>query len=110
MTDVLFHLTLQHYIRLVWIIGGYLFLRPYIELGFRKLFSSQKERTGDVAGTADNPLQDEDAGMGDTTSTTGWGADARKRQAIVMQAWEEEQAKIAEANKWDGIDPELLED
>src|SRR5271155_4109213 len=40
-------LPLHQLIRLAWIIGGYILLRPYIELGLRKLFAGQEEHTSD---------------------------------------------------------------
>ncbi|OJD27969.1 hypothetical protein ACJ73_00625 [Blastomyces percursus] len=38
-------LTLRDYIRLVWIIGGYLFLRPYLDTGFRKLLKTNMDKS-----------------------------------------------------------------
>ncbi|OJD12687.1 hypothetical protein AJ78_06755 [Emergomyces pasteurianus Ep9510] len=38
-------LTLRDYIRLVWIIGGYLFLRPYLDAGFRKLLNFNMDKS-----------------------------------------------------------------
>lgn len=101
------HLTVYDYIRLVWIVGGYIFLRPYLELGFRKLFATQYgEGSGPVA--AVGALSDEQGSQ--TIGPTGWGATARKRHAMIMEAWEDEQAKRAEEEDLEGIDPELLED
>ncbi|PGH18406.1 hypothetical protein AJ79_00475 [Helicocarpus griseus UAMH5409] len=37
-------LTLRDYIRLVWIIGGYLFMRPYLDAAFRKLLTSNMDK------------------------------------------------------------------
>jgi len=108
--DSLSDLTPQHYIRLIWIVGAYIFLRPYIELGFRKLFATQKEPTMASARTTSALNEDDSGGREETAETTSWGAAARKRQAIVIHAWEEEQRRIAEEDDWDGIDPDLLED
>jgi Protein trafficking PGA2 len=117
-------LPLHQLIRLVWIIGGYILLRPYIELGLRKLFTGQEGHASDTVGTAGitPPSQELSAsGIGDGIKTggmngeaavevTAWGAAARKRKVMVRQAWEEEQARLAEEHDLDGIDPDLLED
>ncbi|EER38575.1 conserved hypothetical protein [Histoplasma capsulatum var. duboisii H88] len=44
LSNSLSSLTLRDYIRLVWIIGGYLFLRPYIDAGFRKLLNTNMDK------------------------------------------------------------------
>jgi hypothetical protein len=109
-------LDLQKFIRLASIIGGYILLRPYIELGFRKLFATQKEQDSDtVAPEASKvpPSKINPAGGISAEATigrTGWGAAARKRREMILQAWEEEQARLAEERDLDGIDPDLLED
>jgi hypothetical protein len=117
-------LPLHQLIRLAWIIGGYILLRPYIELGLRKLFAGQEAHASDTAGAAGTtpPSQELSAngiGVGIKTSgmnneaavgRTAWGAAARKRKAMIRQAWEEEQARLAEEHDLDGIDPDLLED
>jgi hypothetical protein len=117
-------LPLHQLIRLVWIIGGYILLRPYIELGLRKLFAGQEGHASDTVGAAGitPPSQELSAsGIGDGIKTggmngeaavevTAWGAAARKRKVMIRQAWEEEQARLAEEHDLDGIDPDLLED
>ena len=104
--SLLSELPLQQLIRLAWIIGGYILLRPYLELGFRKLFATQENDTdGSVATT---PQDDDDAGVS-STSATSWGSAARNRTRI-RQVWEEEQAREAEEHDFDGIDPDLLEE
>jgi hypothetical protein len=108
-------LPLYQLIRLAWIIGGYILLRPYIELGLRKLFAGQEEHASDTVGAADitPPPQDFSAsGMNNEAAVgrTAWGAAARKRKVMIRQAWEEEQARLAEEHDLDGIDPDLLED
>ena len=108
-------LPLHQLIRLAWIIGGYILLRPYIELGFRKLFAGQEEHASDTvrAGGITPPPQEFSAnGMSNEAAVgrTAWGAAARKRKVMIRQAWEEEQARLAEEHDLDGIDPDLLED
>ena len=114
-------LPLQQLIRLAWIIGGYILLRPYLEFGFRKLFANQKEHESDaIASAAEGPPRNGNAadgvadynGMnsGATSGLTAWGAAARKREAMIRQAWVEEQARLAEELDFDGIDPDLLEE
>jgi len=41
---------------------------------------------------------------------TAWSVAARKRKVMIRQAWEEEQARLAEEHDLDSIDPDLLED
>jgi Protein trafficking PGA2 len=117
-------LPLYQLIRLAWIIGGYILLRPYIELGLRKLFAGQEGHASDTvraAGITPPPQELSASGIGDGIKTDGtnneaavgrtaWGAAARKRKVMIRQAWEEEQARLAEEHDLDGIDPDLLED
>jgi Protein trafficking PGA2 len=113
-TSFLSKLPLQQLIRLVWIIGGYILLRPYLELGFRKLFATQENDSDTIAEAAEaspvkgEPLENSRAGI--TTGSTAWGAAARKRQAIILESWEKEQARLVEEHDLDGVDPDLLED
>ena len=120
-TSFLFKLPLQQLIRLAWIIGGYILLRPYLELGFQKLFATQEEhgsdsipaaavRKGNAAGGVVDDFETKGLSSGTTTGSAAWGAAARNRQAIILQAWEEEQARLAEERDFDGIDPDLLEE
>lgn len=105
-------LSIQEYIRLVWIIGGYLFLRPYLDLAFRKWFA-MNEDTEPKIGTAIVELESDSATKSaskENGSTFAWGDGARKRQIAMMQAWEEEQEMKREEEDFEGIDPELLED
>lgn len=121
-------LPLQELIRLIWIIGGYILLRPYLECGFRRLFATQ-ENDSDTLAAADAAASADDAsspkrepaaagsvdgvgnvGAGITTGRDAWGAAARNRQAMIRRAWEEEQARLAEEHDLDDIDPDLLED
>jgi hypothetical protein len=122
LTAFLSKLPLQELIRLVWIIGGYILFRPYLERGLRKLFATQKKNSDTIAAAADDassPKRDPGAGSldgvdnvsaGTTTARDAWGATARNRQAMIRQAWEEEQARLAEEHDLDDIDPDLLED
>ena len=108
-------LPLHQLVRLAWIIGGYILLRPYIELGLRKLFAGQEEHASDTvraAGITSPPQEFSTSGMNNeaTVGRTAWGAAARKRKVMIRQAWEEEQARLAEEHDLDGIDPDLLED
>lgn len=121
------NLTIQDYIRLVWIIGGYYFLRPYLDKGFRKLFDSgnaKREaeeaaaaetagktklsantlRQGDVA-ESDEEGEDE----GESTGVSNWGRSARRKQRNFMKYLEQEaERKRAEDDDKDIAD--LLED
>lgn len=60
-------LTVKDYIRLIWIIGGYIFLRPYLDKGFQKLLNSanrkeeEKEKEEEAATAAAAAGGDEDA-------------------------------------------------
>jgi hypothetical protein len=108
-------LPLHQLIRLAWIIGGYILLRPYIELGLRKLFAGQEEHTSDkvgATGITPSPQKFSASDMNNEAAVgrTAWGAAARKRKVMIQQAWEEEQARLAEEHDLDGIDPDLLED
>jgi len=108
-------LPLHQLIRLAWIIGGYILLRPYIELGLRKLFAGQEEQASDTvraAGITPPPQESPTSGMNNEAAVgrAAWGAAARKRKVMIRQAWEEEQARLAEEHDLDGIDPDLLED
>ncbi|PGH34601.1 hypothetical protein GX50_02584 [[Emmonsia] crescens] len=38
-------LTIRDCIRLIWLIGGYLFLRPYLDAGFRKLLTFNMDKS-----------------------------------------------------------------
>src|SRR5271168_5188031 len=112
-------LPLHQLIRLAWIIGGYILLRPYIELGLRKLFAGQEGHASDTvraAGITPPPRELPAGGIGGGIKTggmngeaavgvTAWGAAARKRKVMIRQAWEEEQARLAEEHDLDGIDP-----
>jgi hypothetical protein len=132
------NLPLQELIRLVWIIGGYILLRPYLESGFRRLFATQENDSDTLAaaaapaaapaaddaagpaGDASSPKRGpaaagpvdgvENVGAGIATGRDVWGAAARNRQAMMRRAWEEEQARLAEEHDLDDIDPDLLED
>jgi hypothetical protein len=121
-TSFLSVLPLQQLIRLAWIVGGYILLRPYLELGFRKLFATQAEHDSDTVAAVTkapplkgNPVAEVTKGI-ETSSAriavgrTAWGTTARNRQTRILQAWEKEQARLAEERDLDGIDPELLED
>ncbi|EEH42059.1 hypothetical protein PAAG_03980 [Paracoccidioides lutzii Pb01] len=112
-------LTLRDYIRLIWIIGGYLFLRPYLDSGFRKLFTSNMDKSdaeekaqeqaeleaaavGSVGARAklsanalrgalgdDSESNEEEDGTGETTGVPQWGRSARRRQRRVLRKLEE---------------------
>lgn len=113
-------LPLRELIRLICIVGGYILLRPYLELGLRKLFSTEEgANTSAAAAPAPPPVEKSatDPAKAVGTSSTGskvgsavWGDAARKRQELMRQAWEEEQARLAEERDLEGIDPDLLED
>jgi hypothetical protein len=56
-TSFLSVLPLQQLIRLAWIVGGYILLRPYLELGFRKLFATQAEHDSDTVAAVTKETQ-----------------------------------------------------
>ncbi|EEH18431.1 hypothetical protein PABG_00994 [Paracoccidioides brasiliensis Pb03] len=130
-------LTLRDYIRLIWIIGGYLFLRPYLDSGFRKLFTSNMDKSdaeekaqeqaeaavvGSVGARAklsanvlrgalgdNSESNDEEDGTGETTGVPQWGKSARRRQRRVLRQLEE--AALRHKEEEDDKDiADLLED
>ena|SRR2546423_1868876 len=113
-------LPLPQLIRLAWIIGGYILFRPYLEFGLRKLFTTEEEDSSDTieaspakgkaAGGILEESETRSMSTGFASASTSWGAAARKRQAMVLQAWQEEQSRLAEEQDFDGIDSDLLEE
>ncbi|ODH51173.1 hypothetical protein GX48_02598 [Paracoccidioides brasiliensis] len=130
-------LTLRDYIRLIWIIGGYLFLRPYLDSGFRKLFTSNMDKSdaeekaqeqaeaaavGSVGARAklsanalrgalgdNSESNDEEDGKGETTGVPQWGKSAWRRQRRVLRQLEE--AALRHKEEEDDKDiADLLED
>lgn len=91
------NLSLRDYIRIVWIVGGYLFLRPYIEIGFRKLFQlGNKEET--ETETADGKGQ----GQGQLQTQTGRprvSANAL-RDGIEQELEQEQQPEDEDVPQW----------
>ncbi|KAF3484445.1 uncharacterized protein GIQ15_03769 [Arthroderma uncinatum] len=121
------NLTLRDYIRLVWIIGGYYFLRPYLDKGFKKLLDSgNKKAEAEEAAAEDaavraklsaNALRDggnleeseEEDDEGESTGVSNWGKSARRKQRNFMKFLEQEgERKRAEDDDKDIAD--LLED
>ncbi|KAL1954104.1 hypothetical protein VTO42DRAFT_1728 [Malbranchea cinnamomea] len=131
-------LSVRDYIRLVWIIGGYLFLRPYLDKGFRKLMDrghqkaeaaqAQAEREeaerrakSDAAGAkmSGNMLRgafveedDDDSesdGDGRASAVPQWGKSARRRQRKFME-WLEQEAERRRNEDDDKDIADLLED
>ncbi|EEP75319.1 predicted protein [Uncinocarpus reesii 1704] len=119
------NLTIRDYIRLVWIIGGYLFLRPYLDKGFRKMFErgaakSEKEEAdaeADQMMPTSNPnlLRDgrdqetEDEDEGDSSAVPQWGKSARRKQRKFMEYLEQEAERRKEEDDDKDI-ADLLED
>jgi hypothetical protein len=122
LTAFLSKLPLQELVRLVWIIGGYILFRPYLERGFRRLFATQEDDSDTLVGAAGDTSSPkrgpatgsanggENVSAGITTGRDAWGSAARNRQAMILEAWKEEQARLAEEHDLDDIDPVLLED
>ncbi|KAK2808627.1 hypothetical protein FQN50_004490 [Emmonsiellopsis sp. PD_5] len=125
-------LTLRDYIRLIWIIGGYLFLRPYLDAGFRKLLTfnmdksdkeqEERERTeAEAAGVhgakvAANKLRgavegesDEEEEEEEVEGEVQWGKSARRRQKQFLRHLEEEAERRKEEEDDRDI-ADLLED
>lgn len=116
-------LTLKDYIRLVWIIGGYLFLRPYLDRGFRKLMESgasaaerakpeaaavdKSKMSGNGRGLAADSEEDEDGGA--KNAVPQWGKAARKRQRKFLKRVEQEAERKREEEEDRDI-ADLLED
>ncbi|KAI5295113.1 hypothetical protein KEM52_002330 [Ascosphaera acerosa] len=131
-------LTVRDYIRLVWIVGGYVFLRPHLERGFKFLFDrGQKKQAAaeeeeeeeeeddaqfhtrmsanDLRGTAsgaqaggDGDEDEEDEGLR-KRPVPQWGRAARLRQKKAIQLIEEEFARRKEEED-DADIADLLED
>ncbi|EEQ90953.1 hypothetical protein RJZ56_005991 [Blastomyces dermatitidis] len=132
-------LTLRDYIRLVWIIGGYLFLRPYLDTGFRKLLNTNMDKSdaeerereraeaeaanagsaGATAKISANALrgalgvgsdsEDDEEGPEKTQAVPQWGKSARRRQKRVLRQLEEAGERLREDEDDKDI-ADLLED
>ncbi|EAS34684.3 uncharacterized protein CIMG_00038 [Coccidioides immitis RS] len=125
------NLTVRDYIRLVWIIGGYMFLRPYLDKGFRRLFEkgvaksekaeeaqaeAQAQQAGGAMLTANdlrdgrgNESEDDDDDGGASSAVPQWGKSARRKQRKFLEFLEQE----AERRREDDDDrdiADLLED
>jgi hypothetical protein len=115
-------LALKDYIRLVWIIGGYIILRPYLDRGFRRLMESgastaeQAEAGAKKAKTSANALrgvvdsgEEEDEDEVEKDAVPHWGKSARRRQRRFLKEIEREaERKREEEDDRDIAD--LLED
>lgn len=133
MSNTLTGFSVRDYIRLIWIIGGYIFLRPYLDKGFKKLMESgsAKEQAEDNedhealstdAGVkiSANTLrgirekvegeqgEDGDSDVGESTGVS-WGKSARRKQRKTIEYLEQElERKMEEEDDKDIAD--LLED
>ncbi|KZZ91577.1 hypothetical protein AAP_03283 [Ascosphaera apis ARSEF 7405] len=124
-------LGIRDYIRLVWIIGGYIFLRPHIEKIFKMLFEKgqKKNEEGEeedenvhakmsandlrgVSSGVDYPGHEDDEEEEDEnvkSPVPQWGRAARLRQKKAIQLIEEEFAR-KQAEDDDKDIEDLLED
>ena len=112
--------TLLYFLRIAILICGYIVVRPLIEACFRRVMTPQetvdkleKKKKQRQKSLADELLVDsaeEDADQDNdesnshdhrsSTSKGEWGGTLRKRQkAKFMEAWEEEQARLAEEDE-----------
>lgn len=131
-TQTFTSLTIKDYIRLVWIIGGYCFLRPYLEAGFRKLFESgrakeeRKKAEEDAAAEAviaekvakgEIPAKAADLGewaeqddeLEADKSVPQWGRGARLRQRKAMQLMEQHMQRLKDEDDDKDIEEFLVD-
>lgn len=131
MSDTLTGFSIRDYIRLVWIIGGYIFLRPYLDKGFKKLMesgSAKEEEEEEVdeghedvaAKMSANALrgirekvdkeqdEDDDSDVGESTGVS-WGKNARRKQRRTIAYLEKELERKREEEDINDI-ADLLED
>ncbi|PGH07583.1 hypothetical protein AJ80_07972 [Polytolypa hystricis UAMH7299] len=130
------HLTLRDYIRLVWIIGGYIFLRPYLDKAFRKLLESHTDKTDAADAAAEREarkaklsanalrgiIEDDDGDEGEgsdedgdeggkSTAVPQWGKSARRKQQKFFLHLEQEAERRKNEDEDDLKDiADLLED
>ena len=129
-SDTVTEFSIRDYIRLVWIIGGYIFLRPYLDKGFKKLMesgSAKQEEEEEEATPTDvgakvsaNELRgirekvdeeqddDEDSDVGESTGVS-WGKSARRKQRRTIRYLEQELERRKEEEDDKDIE-DLLED
>ncbi|KAI1960195.1 hypothetical protein LOZ58_003914 [Ophidiomyces ophidiicola] len=119
------YLTLRDYIRLVWLVGGYLFLRPYLDKGFRKMFETDISKTEKVEAqrlseqqqlhkaTLSSAQKEDQESYDDHNHSPArgpqWGKSARRKQQKFLEFLEQE----AERQREDDDDKDiahLLED
>ncbi|KAI5300909.1 hypothetical protein KEM55_004039 [Ascosphaera atra] len=131
MRDTFSSLSIRDYIRIVWIIGGYVFMRPYLEKLFRKMFEKGQARqhaeeeeeereaaaegrmtANDLRGTStavkEDEVDDEDEELVNR-KVPQWGRNARLRQKKAMRLIEEEFERRKEEEDDKDI-ADLLED
>jgi flagellar biosynthesis/type III secretory pathway M-ring protein FliF/YscJ len=87
-------MTLQHWIRLVAIVGAYALLRPYIiKLGAKaqeKQFEKAQQETAEISpnqlrGQLDIPEDSDDEDQEGETTAADWGKKARRRQRNMIK-------------------------
>jgi hypothetical protein len=121
------NLSLRDYIRIIWIVCGYLFLRPYLDKGFAKLQnrgaakmeSAERQESERAAAAASGKTTDESrdgqeqhAEESMTTATTKgpqWGKSARRRQEKYME-WLEKESERLQQEEEDKDIADLLEE
>ncbi|KAK2748003.1 hypothetical protein FQN57_001594 [Myotisia sp. PD_48] len=126
-TSSVSNLTVRDYIRLVWLIGGYLFLRPYLDKGFRKLMEYGVKKEGEetafpqggvkktklsanaLRGEEEEEEEDGEEGTAEASGVMNWGATARRKQRKYMDYLEQE-AERRKAEDDDKDIEDLLED
>jgi len=116
--DLLSRDALLYFLRIAILILGYIVIRPLIEACFRRAMTPQepvdelgKKQNIRQQSLADELLVDSEDELGDDDSGKAeWGGTLRKRQkAKFMEAWEDEQARLAEEEELRELE-DLLED
>ena len=127
------NLSIRDYIRIIWIVGGYVFLRPYLDKGFRKLFETgqnkadaaqakaeweEMQKDGGAVNMSANELRgetaefqgnsDPDADVGHATGVPQWGKSAKRKQRKFMEYLEQKAEEMKDEDDKDIAD--LLED
>ncbi|PGH01905.1 hypothetical protein GX51_04959 [Blastomyces parvus] len=91
-------LTVRDYIRLVWIIGGYIFLRPYLDTGFRKLLNTQMDKS-DAEEKERERAEAEAANSGSAGARAKMSANAL-RGALGVESDSEEEDEDEDVPQW----------
>jgi hypothetical protein len=118
------NLSLRDYIRIIWIVGGYLFLRPYLDKGFAKLqnrgaakMESAEREESERAAAETTTRGTETTGSGDgqeqgaeeSKKVPQWGKSARTKQEKYME-WLEKESERLQQEEDDKDIADLLEE